>query len=151
MKFQFVKHYRSSFPVRKMCYLLSISRSGFDRWLKHKKSKRALETEMFENMIREIFNKSGRRYGSPRITDELHGMGYNVSKNRVAKIMKNIGISAQMKPKFKILTTNSKHNYPISPNLLNQNFHVAEPNKVWVSNITYIKIAETWLYLCAIT
>ena len=57
----------------------------------------------------------------------------SVEKNRVAKIMKNIGISAQMKPKFKILTTNSKHHYPISANLLNQDFQVAKPNRVWVS------------------
>ena len=150
MKFQFVKRYRSSFPVWKMCSLLHISRSGFNLWVKRKKGKRALETEKFENMIREIFNKSGGRYGSPRITSELHDMGYNISENRVAKIMKDIGISAQIKPKFRVLTTNSDHNYPISLNLLNQDFHVSKPNKVWVSDITYIKAAGSWLYLCVI-
>ena len=76
--------------------------------------------------------------------------GYRVSENRVAKIMKNIGLSAQIKRKFRVLTTNSSHSYPISPNLLNQDFHVSEPNKAWVSDITYVKSAKGWLYLCVI-
>ena len=64
--------------------------------------------------------------------------------------MRNIGLCAQMKAKFKVLTTNSAHAYPISPNLLEQEFHVCEPNKVWVSDITYIKLTSGWLYLCVI-
>ena len=100
MKFQFIKNYRSSFFVWKMCSLLSISRSGFHTWVNGKKSKRALETEKLENMIREIFHKFNGKYGSPRITSELHDMGYRVSENRVAKIMKNIGLSAQIKRKL---------------------------------------------------
>ena len=144
MKFQFVKQYRSSFPVWRMCSLLDISRSGFHRWLRRKKSKRALETDKLGNMVREIFNKCSGCYGSPRITAELHDMGYKFSENRVAKIMKNMGLSAQIKPKFKVLTTNSDHNYPISPNVLNQDFHISKPNKAWVSDITYIRIAGGW-------
>ncbi len=150
MKFQFIKKYRSSFSVWKMCSVLTISRSGFHAWIKHKQSKRALETQKLENMIRDIFHKFKGIYGSPRITSELCEMGYKVSENRVAKIMRNIGLSAQIKPKFKIMTTNSAHAYPISENLLKQEFHVYEPNKVWVSDITYIKSAVGWLYLCVI-
>ncbi len=150
MKFQFIKKHRSSFPVQKMCSLLTISRSGFNVWVKHKTSKRAFETQKLENMIRDIFHKFKGIYGSPRITSELHDMRCKVSENRVAKVMRNIGLSAQIKPKFKVLTTNSAHAYPISKNLLGQEFNILEPNKVWVSDITYIKSAVGWLYLCVI-
>ena len=150
MKFEFINKHRSSFPVWKMCSLLTISRSGFHAWVKPKRSKRALETQKLERIIRDIFYKFKGIYGSPRITSELHEMGYKISENRVAKIMRNIGLSGQSKAKFKVLTTNSAHAYPISPNLLKQKFRVCEPNKAWVSDITYIKLASGWLYLCVI-
>lgn len=150
MKFQFIKKHRSSFPVWKMCYLLDISRSGFYVWVKHKKSKKALETQKLENVIRDIFYKYKGIYGSPRITSELRETGHKMSVNRVAKIMRNIGLSGQIKTKFKVLTTNSAHPYPISPNLLEQEFDVREANKVWVSDLTYIKLASGWSYLCVI-
>ncbi len=96
MKFQFIKKHRSSFPVQKMCSLLTISRSGFNVWVKHKTSKRAFETQKLENMIRDIFHKFKGIYGSPRITSELHDLGCKVSENRVAKVMRDIGFSARV-------------------------------------------------------
>ncbi len=96
MKFQFIEKYRSSFPVQKMCSLFTISRSGFNVWVKHKTSKRAFETQKLENMIKDIFHKFKGIYGSPRITSELHDLGCKVSENRVAKVMRNIELSARV-------------------------------------------------------
>jgi transposase InsO family protein len=88
-------------------------------------------------------------YGSPRITIELREQGDTCSKNRVARIMRENDIKAKTARKFKV-TTNSKHNMPISENLLNQNFSVSTPDRVWVSDITYIRTLEGWLYLSII-
>ena len=88
--------------------------------------------------IKIIYKDSRGTYGSPRITKELRKKGLSCSRPRIARIMANNGIYAKTKRKFKV-TTDSKHNYPISPNLLNQNFTVERQNQKWVSDITYIR------------
>jgi transposase InsO family protein len=90
-----------------------------------------------------------RSYGSPRMCKELHDRGFVCSENRVARLMRQAGITAKPLRRFKC-TTQSKHDLPIHPNRLNQNFDVEAPNQVWVSDITYIQIDEGWLYLAAV-
>ena len=99
--------------------------------------------------INEIFNDSFGSYGSPRIKVELEKLGYYVSRPRVARIMKANYLVARRHRKFKF-TTDSNHNYPIAPNILNQNFEVHRMNQVWVSDMTYIQTAEGWVYLTVI-
>lgn len=132
-----------------MCKVFKVSKSGYYQWLKAKSSKRWLENEVLLMQIKDIFKASHNTYGSPRITKELIELGYTVSRPRVARIMSNVGIMARKPRKFK-LTTNSKHNYPVAPNLLNRNFHVERVNQVWVSDITYIRTNQGWLYLTVI-
>jgi len=133
-----------------MCRVLEVSRGGFYRWLGKFKSHREIENEELLIEIREAFKKGRRTYGSPRITDEINAKpGRRVNKKRVARLMRENGIRAKTKRKFKV-TTHSDHKEPISPNLLNQDFTATEINKVWVSDITYIWTWEGWLYLAII-
>src|SRR5690554_3927861 len=132
-----------------MCKVFKVSKSGYYQWLQAKASKRWLENEVLLMQIKDIFKASHNTYGSPRITKELNELGYTVSRPRVARIMSNVGIMARKPRKFK-LTTNSKHNYPVAPNLLNRNFQVERANQVWVSDITYIRTNQGWLYLTVI-
>ena len=99
--------------------------------------------------IKESHKNSRRAYGSPRITEDLQAKGTKCSENRVARLMKTHGIVAKTAKKFKA-TTNSKHNLPVAPNLLNQDFVTEKPNTVWVTDITYISTMEGWLYLVVI-
>ena len=99
--------------------------------------------------IKDIHEESHQIYGSPRITDSLRDKGYVCSRPRVARLMRKNNIRAKTKRKFKI-TTNSKHHYPISPNLVNQDFSATAPKELWTSDITYIRTRQGWLYLTVI-
>jgi len=149
MKYQFIKSNRSTFTVVKMCQVLEVTKSGYYGWIKNPESQRKRENKQLLKEIKKIFKKSRRTYGSPRITPALHDKGIRVSRNRVARIMRKNGIVAKMKRRFKV-TTQSNHKYPYSPNLLNQNFFAAAANLIWLSDITYIRTLEGWLYLTVI-
>jgi transposase InsO family protein len=104
-----------------MCEVLKVSKSGYYRWLKSGPSKLWLENQKLSVLIQSIFDDSYGSYGSPRISEELRSMGYKVSRPRVSRLMKANHLFARRKKKFRV-TTDSKHNYPVAPNLLNQNF-----------------------------
>ncbi len=133
-----------------MCKVFKVSRSGFYDWLARKPSARELENEVLSNQIQEIYSKSKGRYGSPKITMELKKSGVDVSRPRVARIMKTNGLRSVISRKFKVGTTDSNHGFSTSPNLLNRNFSPESPSKAWVSDITYIRTKEGWLYLTMI-
>ena len=132
-----------------MCKVLRVSRSAYYSWLNHKPTERELESHRLTQMIRSIYFKSKRTYGSPRVYLKLKQLGFQVSKNRVAAIMREEGLRSIIRKKF-VVTTDSKHNYPVVGNLLNQNFMVSSPGQVWVSDITYIRTSQGWLYLTVI-
>jgi putative transposase len=148
MKYKYIESYRSEFEVGKMCRALGISRSGYYAWWKNPKSRREKENEELVGEIREIHEKSRYTYGSPRVHAELQERGYLIGRNRVARLMKNNNIRAKTKKKFKI-TTHSKHGYPVAKNIL-RDIQVKYPNQIWVSDITYVRTFEGWLYLCII-
>ena len=129
-----------------MCRVLSVSRSGYYRWRKRPQSQRAIENRRLDAHIRAIFNRHKGRCGSPKITDELNDMELAVSKNRVARRMKAMGLRSIYRRKYRT-TTDSKHSHPVADNLLQRNFTTDGPDKVWVSDITYIATARGWLYL----
>lgn len=132
-----------------MCKVLQVSRSGFYAWLKGKPSKRAIANLKLTEEIQMIFKESRFTYGSPRITLELKSRKLAVSRPRVARLMKKAKIRSVVKKKFRV-TTLSDHTYGICENKLNRNFLVKETGKVWVSDITYVKTAQGWLYLTII-
>jgi len=129
-----------------MCRVLSVSRSGYYRWRNRPESQRAIENRRLDVHIKAIFNRHKGRCGSPKIADELNDMGFPISKNRVARRMKAIGLRSIYRRKYRT-TTDSKHSHPVADNLLQRNFTTDGPDKVWVSDITYIATARGWLYL----
>lgn len=139
------KHY----SIEKMCRILNVSRSGYYRWCKRDESLRKKKDSELKEMIFAIYLKYKKRYGSPRIHDELRDMGIRCSRKRVERLMRELGIKARHKRQFRV-TTNSKHNHPIAPNLLDRQFEVENPNRVWVADITYIRTFEGWLYLAGV-
>lgn len=150
MKYAFMlKEKDSGIGVERMSRALGASRSGYYQWLKRPKSKRDVENERLLIEIRVEYRKSLETYGSPSISDKLKERGMKANKKRVAKLMKENGIRSVTKKKFKV-TTNSAHKYPVSPNLLNQDFSAKEANKKWVSDITYVWTNEGWMYLATI-
>jgi putative transposase len=149
MKYQFIARYSSAYGVERMCRVLEASRSGFYDWRNRPCGKRSQENEKLLMAIRESYHKSKGNYGSPRIMEDLREKGIRCGENRIAKIMKVNGIVAKSKRKSKV-TTNSKHNLPVTENLLQQQFVATGPNKVWCSDITYIQTLEGWLYLVVI-
>lgn len=132
-----------------MCRVLGVSRSGYYRWVNRKPSRRDLDNQELDAEIRKIYDDSKGRYGSPKVTMELQDNGRKVGKNRVAKRMRNAGLRSRIRRKYRV-TTDSKHGFPVAPNLLERNFTADRPDKVWVSDITYLKARAGWLYLTVI-
>jgi putative transposase len=137
------------FPVKKMAQCLNVSKSRYYKWLTEKPcDRKKQETELLD-LIQKIFYIRKRRYGSPRIHKDLKESGYRCGHNRVSRIMRENGLIARQKRKFKV-TTDSNHDFPVSPNLLKRQFEVKKQDIVWVSDITYIHTFEGWLYLCVV-
>jgi putative transposase len=132
-----------------MCKVLRVSRSGFYAWLTREPSKRSIENKSLIKQIKIIHMQSQKTYGSPRITDELNRQNYNVSRPRIARLMRKEKICSIVRKKYTV-TTDSKHNYPVSSNLLQRNFTAYTPGIKWVSDITYIKVKSNWLYLTTV-
>ena len=148
MKYKYIEMNRLEFEAGKMCRVLGVSRSGYYAWRKEPMSRREKEDEGFEKEIREIHERSRKTYGSPRVHAEMHEKGYLIGRNRVARLMKKNNIRSKVKKKFKV-TTHSKHGQPVAKNLL-KDIQVKKSNEAWVSDITYIRTVEGWLYLCVI-
>ena len=129
-----------------MCRVLSVSRNGYYRWRKRPESRRAVENKRLDVHIKAIYKKHKGRCGSPKITQELNDNGFQVSKNRVARRMKEAGLRSIVRRKYRP-TTDSKHSYPVAANLLQRDFTASASNTVWVSDITYIATKNGWLYL----
>jgi len=148
MKFLFIENNRSTFPVEKMCQVFSISPSGYYRWRKAPLSNRKVKNEVLKKRIRELFRQHKGMAGSPLITADLREEPSfsNVSRNRVARLMKEMGLKCKSIKKY-VVTTDSKHNEPVAPNLLDRQFAVSTPDTVYVSDITYLKIGRKWHYL----
>jgi len=144
-----MKDYRKEFSVGKMCKAFKVSRSAFYSSLNYLPSERDNENRMLLAEIRRIHAQSKASYGSPRITKELKARGIKASEPRVARLMKMHKIRAVHKKKF-VVTTDSKHSFPVAQNKLNQVFKADAMGKVWVSDITYIRTGKGWLYLTAI-
>ena len=141
--------HRHLYPIELMAGVLEVSRSAHYAWFNRIPSKRIKETKELEYRISSIFKAGRGTYGSPRIHAQLKQDGRVASPNRVARIMSKLGLRAKTKRKFKS-TTDSNHNLPVAPNLLDQNFTVSERDQVWCSDITYLRTTEGWLYLAVV-
>lgn len=129
-----------------MCRALGLSRSGFYAWRKRPESRRAADNRRLLVEIKAIHQKSRQTYGSPRIRAELQDKGIQCSINRTARLMQQAGIQAVARRRYRY-TTDSKHDYPVAPNILERNFTVSGQDRVWLTDITYVPTEEGWLYL----
>ena len=149
MKFQFIKDHSYRFQIRRMCRILGVSASGYYAWLHRPESQRTRENRRLVVEIRAIHKENRGVYGSPRIHAELKEREIHVGENRVARLMREKGIAAKQKKKYKV-TTDSNHNQPVAPNILQRDFDAKAPNQKWLADISYIPTREGWLYLAAI-
>ena len=132
-----------------MCKVLVVGTRSYYDWKSNTVSDRKQKAMFIEKEIQTVYFSKKQRYGSPRIAMELQAQGIDVSRVTVAKYMKNMGLRSKLGRKF-TPTTNSKHSHRIMENILNREFKVTEPSKVWVSDITYIHTKEGFLYLTTV-
>jgi putative transposase len=147
--YQFIKEHQHDYRVLKMCQVLGVSSSGYYDWLKRDLSEQKKARKKLTEAIKRVYNESKKRYGSVKITHHLRNEGYEVCVRTVQRIMTEEGLKSITVKRFKA-TTNSKHDKPTYPNLLEQNFNVSAPGKAWVTDITYIWTREGWLYLASV-
>jgi putative transposase len=132
-----------------MCRNLEVSKAGYYAWRERDLSARAKADQVLGVRIKAIHRKSRGSYGSPTIHAELRETGIRVARKRVARLMRIGHIYGKKRRAFRV-TTKSSHAYPIAPNLLNRQFSVGAPNRVWVADITYLATREGWLYLAIV-
>ncbi len=150
MIFEFMKNTSTELEIEKMAKIFKVSRSGYYKYVNKKESTRLQQTQKLTERIRLIHKQSRAVYGSPRICAALNKLGEKCSRKRVAKIMKQNNIQAKMRNVWKFTAKSSAELSTLAPNLINQNFTVTKENIAWVSDITYVKTREGWLYVSAI-
>jgi transposase InsO family protein len=149
-KYQFIAKHQAKFTAKTMLRVLGVAPSGYYKWCKKEESKTLKNELRILKLILIEFKNSNQKYGSPKITKAIKKKGLKVNHKCIERIMRKYGITPDYRVKFKKRTTNSKHKYEISANLLEQNFHTTRPNEVWVSDITYVETLDGWFYLCVI-
>ena len=153
MKYAFIQRNRLVWPIRVQCRVLLVSVSGYHEHLARGvqiAQRRHLGDAALLVHISAVYAENRGAYGWPRIWRQLRAQGVRVGKQRVQRLMQKHGIQARGKRRFRVVTTDSKHNLPIAPNVLDRNFTVAAPNQAWVGDFTYIPTAEGWLFLAVV-
>jgi len=135
--------------VTLMCRQLDVSSSGYYAWKHRKPSRRARDDEVLVQKIKQVHKESRGTYGSPRVLDDLKEDGFEVGRRRVARLMKENGITGTPPKPFK-RTTDSKHDLAIADNVLNREFTVEAPDTAWATDITYVRTWEGWMYLAVV-
>lgn len=149
MRFALVDAEKAHYSVEVLCDVLGVSRSGFYAWKRRPPSARARRRARLSVEIAAVHKKTKRRYGSPRICRALRAKGERVSRKTVERVMREEGIVARKKQRFR-RTTDSNHPHPIAPNLVQRQFEPKKPNQVWAGDVTYIATATGWAYLAVL-
>ncbi|WP_442752608.1 IS3 family transposase, partial [Escherichia coli] len=148
-KYALIEQWRQQFPIEAMCQVFGVSRSGYYNWVQHEPSDRKQSDERLKLEIKVAHIRTRETYGTRRLQTELAENGIIVGRDRLARLRKELRLRCKQKRKFRA-TTNSNHNLPVAPNLLNQTFAPTAPNQVWVADLTYVATQEGWLYLAGI-
>ncbi|UQN09049.1 IS3 family transposase [Deinococcus sp. QL22] len=144
----FIEQHRHEYSIERLCKTLGVGVSGYFAWWKAQNCYRVEDVALTE-AIRTIHQVSRGTYGAPRVQAALVDEGKQVSRARITRLMKAAGLKARCKRKFRV-TTNSKHPHPVAENLLNREFVAEQPNQKWVTDITYLPVAEGWMYLAVV-
>jgi len=147
--FAWIEERRAEWPVTQMCRVLEISRSGFYAWRSREPNATQTRREALTEQVTQIHAEVKARYGSPRMHAELVDRGHDCCVNTVARVMREAGIAAKTKRKFR-QTTDSNHPHPVAENVLDREFDPTEPNASWVADVTYIPTREGWVYLAVV-
>ena len=137
-------------PVKRLCEVFSVSRSGYYTWQKAEASPRAQRDQALRAQIAAIHARSRGTYGSPRVTLDLRDQGERVGRHRVARLMRTAGLWGRQKRRYRVVTTDSRHDEPIAPNRMAAIPPPERPDRVWVTDMTYVKTDEGWLYVAGV-
>lgn len=146
MRYDFIKAEKADYPIKVLCRVMEVGRSAFYAWLKKKPN---IKENVLVLKAKRIHKESGRCYGARRISGSLKEEGWEVGRFRATTLMRKAGIEAQRRKRYRY-TTDSDHPHQIAPNLLERRFDVAEPNRVWCSDITYLDTREGVMYLAVV-
>ena len=147
MSYRVVAHLQEkAVSVSRACRLLAVSRSGY---YSHRQAQPSPKRVQEQTHVRAAFAASGRNYGSRRVMHALRAKGLCIGRYRVRKLMREMELRTNWKRKF-VSTTDSRHTLPVAQNVLDRRFAVTQPNRAWVSDITYIRTARGWLYLAVV-
>ncbi|MBB4000821.1 transposase InsO family protein [Aureimonas pseudogalii] len=149
MRFRLIDAAKKEFPVQRLCKVLGVSPSGYFAWKDRPACHRQRTDLMLLAHVRSAFALSNETYGSPRMVHELRDNGLGIGRRRVARLMRENGMKARQKRRFK-RTTDSLHAFPVAPNLLDQDFTATGPNRKWGADISYVWTREGWLYLAVV-
>ena len=149
MRFAFIGAEKARHSIPTLCRMLRVSRSGYYAWRRREPSRRALEDSRLGTLVTAAHRAARGTYGSPRILDDLREAGERTSRKRVARLMKERGIVGEMRKRWRH-PSSAPTDAICPPNTLNRGFEVAAPNRVWASDITYIRTWEGWLYLAVV-
>jgi len=150
VSYQMINDYQDEYAVETMCRALEVSVSGYYAWRTRAASQHAQEDAELLAEIRAIHQASRKLYGSPRIHAALAQAGFQVSRKRVARLMREAGLHSQRRVRRRIRTTDSAHHRPVAPNLLARDFSASAPNHKWVGDILGLWTDEGWLYVAAL-
>jgi transposase InsO family protein len=149
VRFAFVDAEKANHDVSMLCRVLQVQRSGYYAWRSREQSARELADQKLVVEIRAVFEEKKRRYGSPRICHELRNRGTKVCRHRIARLMREQALQARPRRKF-VCTTDSRHDLPTAPNILDRKFTADAPNRVWAGDVTFLPTKEGWLYLAVL-
>lgn len=151
MRYDFIRREKEAYPITVLCRVMKVSRSGFYNYLDRLRSPTVPDPSQkaLEERIRAIFKESKSTYGSRRIMRKLRSEGHRIGRYRVGKLMRNLGLRAKTPKRFKV-TTDSTHSYAPAPNMVDRQFHIDAPDKVWATDITYLWTMEGWSYLAVV-
>lgn len=149
MRYSCIDRCRNQYPIRMMCRVLKVSKSGYYAWRGRPESNRAKTDRELTQVIRRLHADSQGVYGSPRIRDDLKDEGYHYGRHKVARLMRSAGLRGCPKRRFRV-TTNRDPSHPVAENLLAQDFATDAPNQCWASDISYIATNQGWLYLAVV-
>lgn len=149
MRFRLIDQAKKEFPVARLCKVLGVSQSGYFAWKDRPASRRQGDDVTLLAHVRSAFSLSGGTYGSPRMTRELQDDGFAVGRRRTARLMRENGLHARQRRRFK-RTTDSRHSWPVAPNIIDQDFAAGRPDEKWGADISYVWTREGWLYLAVV-
>ena len=138
------------YPVKSLCEVLKVSRSGYYQWRTVPNSVRARQEALMQERIAQIHRASRGTYGSPRVAAVLRKEGHSIGRHRVARLMRETSLQGRQRRRYRVRTTDSNHDQPVAPNRLKVADRPTRIDEVWVSDITYVPTQEGWLYLAGV-